>query len=288
MHSDLWECVLKFVNFSAVQERHRIARDLHDSLGNALIGLNFQLQTAIGLCKSDSHQAWKFLNEARRLAEVASGEVRQSVKTLRDDEFETQSLEKLVESLVQDFEQTTGIVPQVNIELSTAVPSQFTIHIYRIIQEALNNICKYAVATAVEINVSQIYEQLHLSIKDNGRGFDPERTCGGYGLQGMRERVDILQGSFRLESQPGHGCCINVEIPMQISRSNLVNSDRNQSDKQNDLLVMNIISVNNKKCFLQDDSANTNQDISLNSEGQLCQHHVKIGKWQTLNLNYLL
>ena len=112
MHECLWECVLQFARFSATQERHRIARDLHDSLGHALTGLNFQLQTAMQ-CQSDSSQANEFLNEAHRLVKVASQQVRQSVKALRNDALESQSLEQLVESLVSDFEQTTGILPEV-------------------------------------------------------------------------------------------------------------------------------------------------------------------------------
>ena len=174
MHQSLWECVLQFAQFSAMQERHRIARDLHDSLGHSLTGLNFQLQTAIQLCQPESHQAQEFLNEAHRLVKVASQEVRQSVKALRNDEFETQSLSTLIESLVNNFEQNTGILPEVEINLSTAIPSQLITPIYRVIQESLNNICKYAVATAVKICISQTDDELYLKIEDNGRGCDPE------------------------------------------------------------------------------------------------------------------
>ncbi|MEM6752130.1 MAG: histidine kinase, partial [Cyanobacteria bacterium P01_C01_bin.38] len=131
MHECLWECVLQFARFSATQERHRIARDLHDSLGHALTGLNFQLQTAMQ-CQSDSSQANEFLNEAHRLVKLASQQVRQSVKTLRNDVLESQSLEQLIESLVSDFEQTTGILPDVEIDLLIAVSSQFIEAIYRI------------------------------------------------------------------------------------------------------------------------------------------------------------
>ena len=164
MHESLWECVLQFARFSATQERHRIARDLHDSLGHALTGQ----------CQPDSSQAHEFLNEAHRLVKVASQQVRQSVKALRNDALESQSLEQLIESLVSDFEQTTGILPQVEINLSVNVLSQFIEPVYRIIQEALNNIRKYASATAVQIYIYIDSERLHLKIQDNGRGFDSE------------------------------------------------------------------------------------------------------------------
>ena len=293
MHQSLWECVLQFAQFSAMQERHRIARDLHDSLGHSLTGLNFQLQTAIQLCQPESHQAQQFLNEAHRLVKVASQEVRQSVKALRDDGLETQSLSTLIESLVNNFEQNTGILPEVEINLSTAIPSQFVTPIYRIIQESLNNICKYAVATEVNIyisNISQISERLYLKIEDNGRGFDQEKVCGGYGLQGIQERVDFLQGNFQLESQPGHGCCITVEIPLHIS-NNPTDLEQFQSiEYKDDFSKLDIISVEKETQITEELTVypiNINEDYSLNSE-----HHtynsIKIGEWQPLNLNYLL
>lgn len=217
MHDSLWQCVLQFANFSAMQERNRIARDLHDSLGHALTGLNFQLQTAIK-CQTDPTKVEKFLTEAHRLVAIATQEVRQSVKGLRSDALETQSLEMLIASLVEDFHSSTGISPQVEITERVALPSHLIAPIYRIIQEALNNIRKYARATKVQIDICITATQLHLTIRDNGRGFDPEQVSGGYGLQGMQERVAVLQGHLDLGSQPGNGCCISVEIPMHTSK----------------------------------------------------------------------
>ena len=151
MHDSLWQCVLQFANLSAAQERNRIARDLHDSLGSSLTAVNFQLQTAIKLCKPDPTQAQEFLSEAHRLVAIATKEVRESVKALRSDALETQSLEMLIESLVNDFHQTTGILPEVEISLLVSLSPQLITPIYRIIQEALNNARKYAKATQVQI-----------------------------------------------------------------------------------------------------------------------------------------
>ena len=293
MHQSLWECVLQFAQFSAMQERHRIARDLHDSLGHSLTGLNFQLQTAIQLCQPESYQAQEFLNEAHRLVQVASQEVRQSVKALRNDELETQSLETLIESLVNDFEQNTGILPEVEIDLSTAIPSQLITPTYRIIQESLNNICKYAVATAVNISIyyiSQTSEKLYLKIEDNGRGFDPEKVCGGYGLQGIQERVNFLQGNFQLESQPGHGCCITVEIPIHISNNPFDLEQFQSIEHKDDFSKLDILSVEKETQIAEESTVypiNINEDYSLNSEYQIYSS-IKIGEWQPLNLNYLL
>lgn len=233
MHSSLWECVLQFANFSATQERNRIARELHDSLGHILTGLNLQLQTAIKLCQIDSTQAREFLAEAHSLATIATQEVRQSVKGLRSNTLQTQSLQELIEVLVNDFHKTTGILPEVEIDTGIAMSQQFVIPVYRIIQEALNNIRKYAKASEVKINLRITCKEIHLQIKDNGCGFDLEQVRGGYGLQGMQERVAVIRGNFHLESQPGAGCCISVEIPMhlpQISTENYI-SEFPQMDK---------------------------------------------------------
>lgn len=299
MHESLWECVLQFARFSATQERHRIARDLHDSLGHALTGLNFQLQTAMQLCQADSNQANEFLNEAHRLVKVASQQVRQSVKTLRDDTLETQSLEQLIDSLVSDFEQTTGILPQVEIDLSVAVSSQFIEPIYRIIQEALNNIRKYAKAIAVQIYIYTDCQGLYLKIQDNGRGFDLEKVCDGYGLQGMQERVGILKGNLQIESQPGNGCCITVDIPMYISNNfenlgnfsnldkldNFDNLEKAKSTKQEDDFsnISNIDITSNENRMQTEDESPVYPTITNEVSTS-----IKIGEWQPLNLNYLL
>ncbi len=264
MHDSLWQCVLQFANLSAVQERNRIARDLHDSLGHALTGLNFQLQTAIKLCQPDPTQAQEFLTEAHRLAAIATQEVRQSVKALRSEKIETQSLETLIASLVNDFHSSTGILPEVEINLHIALPSQLLTPIYRIIQEALNNTRKYAQATKVQLYICTTATQVYVTIQDNGRGFDLEKVSGGYGLQGMQERVAVLQGHLHLESQPGDGCCITVEIPMHISHiSHIPKRPKIYIPKESPLI-------------------SKNPDAGVSATASLS---VKIGEWQPLNLN---
>ncbi len=261
MHQQLWECVLQFANFSATQERNRIARDLHDSLGYALTALNFQLQTAMKLCKPDPNQAQEFLTEAYRLAAIATQEVRQSVKVLRSDAIETQSVEASLELLVRDFQQTTGISPEVEVSLPIPLSPQFVTPICRVIQEALNNICKYAQATAVQICIRTDTKGVYFAIQDNGRGFDPKYISGGYGLQGMRERVAMLQGHLQLEAQPGHGCCIKVDIPTQVSRIS--------------------------QTYLPAEMPIQVSEISISQEYSTINRRqtVTIGEWQLLNLN---
>ncbi len=283
MHDSLWQCVLQFANVSAAQERNRIARDLHDSVGHALTALNFQLQTAMK-CKADANQA-QLLTEAHNLVKIATKEVRESVKALRSDALETQSLDALIESLVQDFESTTGILPEVYIDLPIQLPSHLVAPIYRITQEALNNIRKYAQATAVQIHICTTAKGAYLIVRDNGRGFDVKSVCGGYGLQGMHERVAVLQGSLQIESQPGSGCCISVGIPLLISK---VSSGFTQTASTTDETVLyNNIEIsapiptlgNSDQIEYQDDIQNDTQQKDTERAS------VDIGEWQPLDLS---
>ena len=261
MHDSLWQCVLQFANVSAAQERNRIARDLHDSVGHALTALNFQLQTAMK-CKADGNQA-QLLTEAHELVKIATKEVRESVKALRSDALETQSIEELVESLVKDFESTTAILPEVHIDLSVQLPLHLVAPIYRITQEALNNI---------QIHICTTSTGAYLIVKDNGRGFDVEKICGGYGLQGMQERVTVLQGRFSVDSQPGEGCCISVGIPLFISK---VSSGFNQTPSP-DITDIPYTTINDISEI--DLKYSTTQEITRRPA-------VEIGEWQPLDLS---
>lgn len=215
-HEQLWQYVNQYGNLSALQERNRIARDIHDSLGQALTALNIQLQTAVKLWQIDPVKAQQFLAEAQRLGSSAIQEVRQTVSTLRTDASEVQSLDALIASLVKDFQATTGTLPSCSINLAISLPQEVIIPLYRIVQEALNNICKYADATEVQICVNSTPTAIYLKVDDNGNGFKLEHASTGFGLQGMRERVAMLNGTIDLKTAPGCGCQIVVEIPLPL------------------------------------------------------------------------
>jgi signal transduction histidine kinase len=214
-HEQLREYALQIEDFAAVQERNRIAREIHDSLGHALTALNVQLQTANKLWQVDVSRARTFLSQAQRLGEIAIKEVRQSVNTLRADFQEEEPLEDAIASLIEDFKQATGITIQKRININVVLPSSVVKALYRIVQEALTNICKHAQATEVCIELNTNLEAVNLAIADNGKGFDLDCQKKGFGLQGMQERVAALQGSLRLESSYGKGCQLYIQIPFK-------------------------------------------------------------------------
>jgi signal transduction histidine kinase len=213
---------LRIEDQATLQERNRIARDIHDSLGHALTALNIQLETALKLGKSNPERAQNFLAEAKRLGSTALQEVRRSIATLRADPLEGKTLEAAIASLMQGFQRTTGIEPHCHIQLPFTLPIEVNIAIYRIVQESLTNICKYAIdpesfegvdALQVEILLEFTPLAICLAISDNGRGFNTDQNRTGFGLQGMRERTLALGGQFNLYSSVGNGCKISVQIP---------------------------------------------------------------------------
>jgi signal transduction histidine kinase len=204
---------LRIEDQATLQERNRIAREIHDSLGHSLSAQSIQLENALIALQPDEAKARTFLLEARRLGSSALQEVRQSVSTLRSNPLKGQSLETAIATLVNNFYQMTGTLPDCTIQLPGALPLNISTAVYRIIQEALTNIHKHSAASEVIIHLRTEAETLHLSIADNGKGFNPSQNTTGFGIQGMQERTIALTGQFSLISATGAGCQILAMIP---------------------------------------------------------------------------
>lgn len=224
-HEQLRQYALQIEDLAAVQERNRIAREIHDSLGHALTTLNIQLQTVAKLWQHDHDQARSFLEHAQRLGKVAMQEVRQSVNTLRADAQESPALDSAITSLMEDFRQSTGANISHSIHVEVVLPPQIVKTLYRVVQEALTNICKYAQATQVQLQLQAMPNLVHLTIEDNGQGFQVEADTDGFGLRGMRERIAALNGEFYLEAAPGSGCRIEVRLPLEEGFANRISDD---------------------------------------------------------------
>ncbi|GAP94217.1 ATP-binding response regulator [Leptolyngbya sp. NIES-2104] len=198
---------------AAVEERNRIARDIHDSLGHLLVALNVQLETGLTLWTVDLDRAYSFLTEAKQLGSQALQAVRQSVSNIRSDPLQGQLLESAIVKLTDEFYLTAGILPDCSIDLSHPLSKAVNHVAYRIVQESLTNICKYADATIVQIRLQTTSNGLSLVVKDNGKGFYPSEPSVGYGLRGMQERTAAVGGQLNIDSSPGNGCCICAELP---------------------------------------------------------------------------
>ncbi|MEH2119994.1 sensor histidine kinase [Nostoc sp.] len=210
----LRQYAMRIENQATLEERNRIAREIHDSLGHSLTALNLQLETALKLWQSNPGKAETFLATAKELGSKALKDVRQSVSTMRFNPLQEQSLERAIASLSESFHRSNGILPIYQINLESSLPPEINTAIYRITQESLTNISKYASATEVKLELTEIRGNLRLIIQDNGRGFDLGQNTTGFGLHSMRDRTLALGGEFNINSAPGSGCKITVNIPL--------------------------------------------------------------------------
>jgi signal transduction histidine kinase len=209
----LREYALRIEDIATLQERNRIAREIHDSLGHSLTVFNLNVEAALRLLNSDPQEAKELLIEAKQQGAKALKDVRQSVAALRSDPLEGMTLESAIASLIEDFQRSTTISPQTQISLPRPLAKDVKTAVYRIVQESLTNIYKYAEATEVKITI-QTDTDLNLIVEDNGKGFNLEQNTTGFGLQGMRERAQALDSYFKIVTAPGSGCKIMAKIPL--------------------------------------------------------------------------
>jgi signal transduction histidine kinase len=213
----LRQYALRVERLAMEQERNRIAREIHDSLGHSLTALNLQLEGALKLWQVNPERAQTFLREAKQMGSIALQEIRQSVAAMRADPLQGQRLAEAIAALIQDFQRHTGIQPTCQIDLPIPLTAEVNVAVYRITQEALTNISKHANAKQVTIEMAIRNSQLHLMIADDGQGFERSQNQTGFGLQGMKERVLSLGGELTIESAIGQGCCIRAIVRLGIA-----------------------------------------------------------------------
>ena len=214
----------RIAEMTTLQERNRIARDIHDSLGHALVALNIQIEASLALWEADSEQAFASLREAKQLGSDALTAVRTSVSEIRADALQGQLFEQALDKLIKEFQQTSQIVPTVEIDLTYPFPNDVNIAAYRIVQEGFTNIYKYAQATQVYLSLKTTPKDLQLHLRDNGGGFCQDSlkstkdiseiaTGTGFGLKGMKERAAALGGRLTIKSEADKGCQITADFP---------------------------------------------------------------------------
>jgi signal transduction histidine kinase len=195
---------------AAALERSRIARDIHDSLGHTLTTLDIQLELAQRLYDRNRDKARSALDNAKNLAHQSLSDVRRSVQTMRSPTF---NLDEAILTLIEQIEQNQNLAIELDINLPK-LPLPTSYQLYFILQEGLTNIQKHSYASFVKIRGQPTPEGIILEIEDNGRGFNSNFVDSGYGLLGMKERVDNLGGHFKINSAIDPGTCIQVAIPL--------------------------------------------------------------------------
>ncbi|MEM7552868.1 MAG: sensor histidine kinase [Cyanobacteria bacterium P01_A01_bin.84] len=209
----LRQYALLIENQATLQERTRIAREMHDSVGHSLTAQSIQLENVAMFLRNNLEQASEHLQNARKLGKEALQNVRQSVATLRTHPLQGKKLDEAIAQLIEDICRNTGISIESEIYLYSSPTDEIATAIYRVVQEAFTNISKHSGAEKVRLRLKESMTDILLQIADNGQGFDPMENTTGFGLKGMRERVEALGGKFYLTSNPGKGCKIQIEIP---------------------------------------------------------------------------
>jgi signal transduction histidine kinase len=200
---------------TAIEERNRIAREIHDSLGHSLVALNMQIDMALAFWQEDFDRVYTVLVEAKQLSTETLQAVRQSVAVIRSDPFEGPLLEGAIANLAKEFYHLTDVLPECHIDLSHPLSGQVNHVVYRIVQESFTNVCKHAEATSVQIQIQTTAAGLSLTFQDNGKGFQADQPTVGYGLRGMRERIAAMGGQLKIMSKLGAGCRIDVYFPRE-------------------------------------------------------------------------
>lgn len=200
---------------AVLEERQRLARDLHDSVAQALYSVVLHAEAGSRLLASgDETTVAHYLREMQDTAQEALAEMRLLIFELRPPVLDQEGLVAALQARLEAVEGRANLETQFAVEGVSALPPSVEQSLYRIAQEALNNILKHAHARRITVSLRQVQASVVLEISDDGVGFDPvmAREKGGLGLRGMTERVAQQAGRLTVQSAPGAGTHVRVEI----------------------------------------------------------------------------
>lgn len=200
------------------EEKRRIARELHDDLGQRLSALKMDM-AMLGADIAEGRNTEGLFGDIAAMNDVIDdtvASVRRIASDLRPALLDELGMLTAIEWLATDFARRYGLPVTVD-GVDADVPEQTAIAMFRIVQEALSNVMRHAKATAVSVHLAQVDGQIELRIQDNGGGWDKQPSSSGprksLGLLGIRERARLLGGSVTIDSMPGEGFCLTVRIP---------------------------------------------------------------------------
>jgi two-component system, NarL family, sensor kinase len=211
------ELFARSTRLGAVEERNRLAREIHDTLAQGLTATTLQLESADALLDAGSEKAHGPLRRALSLTRSNLEEARRSVLDLRASPLEGRPLSEALKALVERWEAETGIAARYGaVNGSRPLPPSVEAALYRICQEALTNVARHAGAERATVRLVATPDRVRLAVEDDGRGFDaagvPEDR---HGIVGMRERVEVLGGTLEVRSGPGEGTRIEATVPLE-------------------------------------------------------------------------
>lgn len=200
---------------AALEERQKLARNLHDSVSQAIYGIVLGVRTAKAQLARNPEQAPAALDFVLNLAEGAIAEMRALIFELRPESLKQEGLVAALAKQAAALRARHGLALETHLGPEPAMSLEAKEALYRVAQEALNNIAKHAKAHKVHLRLHQANGWVRLEVCDDGVGFDSRRAYPGHlGLVSMRERIERLGGRFWIESSPGAGTTVRAELPM--------------------------------------------------------------------------
>ena len=203
---------------SQEQERKRLAAELHDGLGQNLIII--KNRAMLGMRKGDDKErVMKEFDSISESAAQAIEEVREITNNLRPHLLDRLGLTRSINAMLKKVSGVVEIESEIG-SIDNLFSEAGEISVYRIVQESLNNVIKHSNAASVRVVIKQAENTVLIRIEDDGAGFDFENTKSksGFGLVGLKERTELLNGEFSIDSKIGEGTKIKVKIPIQNSR----------------------------------------------------------------------
>jgi signal transduction histidine kinase len=206
------------------EERTRLARELHDAIGQSLTAIIMTTNAVEGSLPDSFVSGKEKLTGVRNIAAQALQDLRNLIFDLRPEILDDLGLALALRSQVQKYLEPAGVKVRLrSAGLKDQLPAEIERAVFRVVQEAITNIARHAQASEAHISLTKKDDRLVVRVEDNGLGFDPDQVRNGqrqaWGLQGMEERITLLGGKFYIGSKPGSGALILAEVPLTPDQS---------------------------------------------------------------------
>lgn len=214
-HQQLRQYAERVEELAIAEERNRLAREMHDTIGHRLTVVSVQLQAAGKLLERDTEKAKQAIDTAYKQVGIALDELRSAVAALRQPLNTDQPVDTIIKDMSASFQNATGITVHTNINANVqSLPPAYRMAVTRVMQEALTNIQKHAQAQHAWITLTANQDRLHLTIEDDGNGFPDPIPRSGFGLIGIRERASHAGGECTFSKSEHGGAKIDWNIPI--------------------------------------------------------------------------
>jgi len=205
---------------AVVEERNRLARELHDSAKQQAFAAAAQISGVRTLISRDPAAAEAHLIEAENIIDQLRQELTSLIFELRPAAFNSQGLAPALEVYTAEWSRQNNIGSELRLKGERTLPLEIEQALFRIVQEALANVARHSLARNVEIALLFDLDHLILTVSDDGQGIDPNNQRAGFGLRSMKQRTEALGGQFTIDAAPGRGATLTCNVPIPESNGN--------------------------------------------------------------------